>query len=377
MIPPIILFQSCVFALSLFLIGGCSNNIAFPGMPALDSGKLIKKNKVRPQVNIDFKLIPISLSVISALPKNPPEYTRIKNTNKPVGIGGYSYKVGSQDILSITVWDHPELTIPAGEFRSAIAAGHKVGADGRFFFPYAGRVLAAGRTTEQIRQILEKKLSKYIADPQVGVSVAEYRSQNSYISGYIKKPGVYPINDVPLTVRDIISKSGGLIEKSADYALLMHHNKKIKIDLKALFEKGDNSQNYILRGGDSLYIAEKEPDEKVFVMGEVQEAGTVPFINSLGLTLAEALSAKGGLNENTANPQGVFVVRQEKTTDKIPSVYQLNITAVHSMLLAEQFILRPRDIVYVTAAPVTKWNRVLNQILPSLTILSATRAIAQ
>lgn len=367
------------FTLFLF-ISSCSNNIVLPGMPTLDSHSLVNKNNIRPQENIDFKLIPISLSVISKLPKYQEKGSaRIKKNNKPVGvgIGGYTYRVGPQDILNITVWDHPELTIPAGEFRSAISAGHKISADGQFFFPYAGRVLAAGKTTDQIRKILEKKLSKYITDPQVGVSVAAYRSQNSYISGYIKNPGVYPINDVPLTIRDIIAKAGGFVEKSADYALLVHNKQKIKIDLNALFERGDNSQNYVLRGGDSLYIAEKEPDEKVFVLGEVKDAGIVSLTRKFGLTLAEALSARGGITESTANPHGVFVVRQARPNDKTPSVYQLSITSVHSMLLAEQFSLRPRDIVYVTAAPITKWNRVLNQILPSLTVISASKAVTQ
>lgn len=353
---------------SSLLISACSNSIA-PGMPSFESRDLPKTTQ--PKLGKDYKLVLINSHVIA----KQKHYTTqpIIKKGRPAGIGGYEYRVGPQDILTITVWDHPELTIPAGEFRSPIAAGHKVGSDGLFYFPYAGKVRAAGRTPSQIREVLQKKLAKFITKPQVGVTVAAYRSQQAYISGEVDKPGVLPINDVPLTVRDIIAKSGGLKENASNYALLTHHKLKTKIDLDALYRKGDNSQNYVLRGGDSLHIASKNASDKVFVMGEVKDPGSIP-LTRFGLSLAEALSDSGSIDERTANPRGVFVIRQEKPTDKIPTVYQLQMTSPHSMLLADKFSLRPRDTVYVTAAPVTRWNRVISQLLPSISVITATRS---
>jgi len=355
-----------LISFSFILLNGCSRFV-IPGMPNIDAR--YTPRLVQPKPNVDYKLILLNSQVIKAQAK-PHNNITIKS-GRPIGIGGYSYRVGAQDILSITVWDHPELTIPAGEFRSPSASGHIVGSDGRFFFPYAGKIQAAGRTTSQIRRELEQKLAKFITKPQVGVSIAAYRSQQAYISGQVLKPGVYPINDVPLTIRDIIAKSGGLTEKASDYALLSHHKKKIKIDLDALYRKGKNSQNYVLRGGDSLHIAEKNTSKKIFVMGEVKKPGTL-VLTRFGMSLAEALSDSGGLNEETANPTGIFVVRQERRNDKLPSVYQLQMTSVHSMQLAEQFHLRSRDVVYVTASPVTRWSRVIGQLLSTPTILNNT-----
>ncbi len=347
------------------LLQGC---ISTPGMPVFAS-KYMKP--LPPAVpGKDFKLITLDHKTIARIPR----IRKIPATPaKARGTGGYNYRIGPQDILSITVWDHPELTIPAGEFRSPTAAGHKVDSEGYFFFPFAGRVKAAGRTTEQVRMDLQQKLAKYITNPQVGVSIAAYRSQKAYISGEVIKPGVLEINDTPLTVRDAIAKSGGLrnlvrdtSREAAEYALLVRHNKqRILIDLDALLRKGDNRQNYVLRGGDALHVAERDRNEKVFVMGEVKKPGTFR-LSRFDLSLAEALSDAGGINEDTANPQGIFVVRKERPQDKIATVYQLRLNGVHSMLLAEEFIIRKRDIVYVTAAPISRWNRVINQILPSL-----------
>lgn len=351
----------------ILLFTGCSKIIA-PGVPTFESR--YTKKATRPIPGKDFKLIPISSRVIST----QKHYTKkkITRTGRRAGIGGYQYRIGPQDILTITVWDHPELTIPAGEFRSASAAGHKVEEDGYFFFPYAGRIKAAGRTPEQVRRELEQKLAKFITKPQVGVAIAAYRSQQAYITGQVNKAGVLPINDVPLTIRDAIAKAGGLAENASDFALLTHHNQKLNIDLNKLYREGDNSQNYVLRGSDSLYIAEKNGADKVFVMGEVKKTGSIPF-SRFGLSLAEALSDANGINEEKANPTGIFVVRQESPNDNKPTVYQLQMSAVHSMLLAEQFALRPRDIVYVTAAPITRWNRVISQLLPSFSVISATK----
>ncbi|KAG1707511.1 putative polysaccharide export protein wza [Nymphon striatum] len=324
--------------------------------------KFEAKSAAKPIPGKDFRLVSLNTQTISKIPKIKSQIP--KATGKARGTGGYKYRIGAQDILSITVWDHPELTIPAGEFRSPTAAGHKVGNDGFFFFPFAGRVKAAGRTSEQVRLSLQQKLAKYITNPQVGVSIAAYRSQRAYISGQVLKPGVYQIDDTPLTVRDAIAKAGGLKaigeasrdKEAAEYALLTtSSNKKHVIDLDALFRKGENKHNYVLRGGDSLHIPDRDRTEKVFVMGEVNKPAW-----------SEALSDSGGIKEETANPSGIFVVRKEKATDKVPTVYQLNLRSVHSLMLAEQFNLRKRDIVYVTAAPISRWNRVITQILPSL-----------
>ncbi len=367
---------------------------------------------------------------ISSLSNNMIRFEGITSSDNK---SNYQYLIGKGDVLSITVWDHPELTTPS---ENNAFGGHVVGSDGRFYFPYSGKINAVGKTVRNIRDELESKLGSFITKPQVSVSIANFRSQKIYTSGALAKPSTLMIDDTPTTVRDAISKSGGLRPNQyTGYATLARAGKNISIDLNRMLKYNDNRQNFILKNGDRLNIVERtELDEfnrnlnlevrktnvlssvrlrneiksletlsplqlkfelqkersiarlkkelerelrseqaKVFVMGEVLKPGSVKYQVEDGMTLAEAINDAGSFKEESVNPKGIFVVRRESVNDKTPTVYQLPMESVQSIFFAEQFDVRPRDIVYVTATPSIRWNRVIAQLLPSLAILNTFR----
>lgn len=278
----------------------------------------------------------------------------------------YRYLVGPGDVLNVTVWDHPELTIPAGSMRSAEESGNWVHADGSIFYPYVGKIQVAGLDVTEIRELIARRISRYIEKPQVDVTVAAFRSQRVYITGDVAQPGMVPVSNVPLHLLDAINRLGGL-KPTADWrnVILTRDGKDYPLSLQALYQRGDLRHNVLLQHNDIVHVP-SNADSKVFVLGEVKQARPV-IMDRNGLSLAGALTEAGGINELTARASGIFVMRRDDSEGEARiNVYQLHARNAAAYVLADQFVMQPRDIVYVTAAPITRWNRVIQQLMPTV-----------
>jgi len=103
----------------------------------------------------------------------------------------------------------------------------------------------------------------------------------------------------------------------------------------------------------------------VFVLGEVGRPNSVVMPRGR-FSLAEALSDSGGVNPFSANAGQIYVIREGQSK---PQIYHLDAANPAAMLLAEQFDMRARDVVYVDAVGVVRWARVVNNILPTAEFL--------
>lgn len=300
----------------------------------------------------------------------PPSRSR-PGTSLP-GRADWAYRVGPGDVLDVVVWDHPELTSPAGINRTPEEGGLRVQSDGRFFYPYIGNVDAAGRKPEEIRADLVTQLSRFIPDPQIVVRVVRYASQAVSVTGAVGSASRQFLTEQPLTLLDAIDASGGLSENADPGRVSVRRGGQVfSVDLQDFLESGNARGNPMLIDGDVVSVPKRQLQE-AYLLGQIVDPSTIDLsVDDVSLT--QALTRVGGLVEDRADARGVFVFRN--TSDGV-QVFQLDVGSPVAFLLGTRFPLRPQDVVYVTTAPVSKWNAVISSLLPTLSATSATLSAA-
>lgn len=355
--------------LMLAALSGCAIPGHYLGAPPPSDDPQDEEQDARGRADI-FRISAASLDRMDAARSRAAGAPRVPAPRGGPGEPGadYRYLVGAHDLLRITVWNHPELTNPAGVADGQ--AGQEVNGRGTFFYPYVGEVRAAGRTVSQIREALTRELARFIAQPQVDVAVMAFRSQRAFAMGQFAKPGMAPITEVPMRVSDLVAYSGGLTDQADLEAAVLTRasGSRLKLDLYALYYRGDLGQDVPIRAGDILTVPENRYN-KVFVLGEVVRPQSIVLPRGR-MSLAEALADSGGLNPFTANAAHLYVIRGG--ADGRPQVWYLNARSPDALVLADRFDLRARDVVYVDPAGVARFGRVLNNILPSASLLRAT-----
>jgi polysaccharide biosynthesis/export protein len=372
----------CAPLLALLLAEGCAV-VTTPGFDYADArqrtsvtlGQYVPADPTNPPEGV---VIPITPALVQAeaqaAPRAiPPQVQALFAEPKP-------YTIGPSDVIGILVYDHPELLPNAGAVIAqssdptgiSTAPGFIVGADGQVFFPYIGRVKVAGLTESEASELFVNRLAKYIRNPQVTVRITSFRSRRAYVEGEVRSPGTQIFTDVPMTLPEAISRAGGItIAGDRSFVTLTRGDRTAIINLMALQDLGVSAGRILLQNGDVVTVRNRE-DRKVYVMGEIVKPSALLMRNGR-MTLNEALGEAGGPNLATANTSQIYVIRN---TDRgAPAVFHLNAGAPTALALADTFLLRPRDVVYVDPVPLVSWNRIISLILPSTQALSAGRSI--
>ena len=317
-----------------------------------------------------YTLQTLTPELVASLEKEFDQY----RGGKDVELTSYQYRVGPRDVLSVTVYEHPELTIPAGQFRSPDAAGHRVDSRGYIYFPYVGEIKVSGLTVSEIRSKLAERLSSNIPNPQLDVRVAAFNSKKVTVTGDVNSPGRLPITDEPLTVVRAISLSEGVTENADQTAVRVVRGKQqFQVDVESYLQRGELSQNMLLRNGDVVHVPDQTINQ-VYILGELRSPTSLPM-KKRRMTLAQAVGQAGSTTRDS-DIRKVFVVRGLGETSNVKfNVYQVNLETVEGVVLAGRFPLKPRDVVYVSTNSLTKFSRVLDKFFPYLTRAAAIDSV--
>jgi polysaccharide export outer membrane protein len=256
------------------------------------------------------------------------------------GAADEEYSIGGNDVLSITVYEEPDLS------RESI----RVTRDGSLNFPLIGKLEVGGRTTAQVERLIADEFTRqqYLIDPHVSVMVKEYLSKKVLVLGSVETPGTYPLQRAERLL-DVISKAGGV-----DFAeganrinvVRVHDNGGgeqkyvIDINLRRLLDGQDQTANLLLEDGDVINIPKAE---KIFLIGQIQEPGDY-VLKDRDLSIVEAIGMAGGFTRIAAQNR-VKIIRDEQGRETVIEVDVEEITDTGNK--GGDVQLKPNDIIVV------------------------------
>jgi polysaccharide biosynthesis/export protein len=279
------------------------------------------------------------------------------------------------DTLAITVYENVKDEPLLGNTGQRISVLNSVQVDGEgyIYIPYAGRIRAAEQTPDGLRQAITRKLEDQTPDPQVQVVRTAGTGSSVSISGQAAGAGVFPIEASTRTLATMLARSGGVtVDPGIAIVRVTRGSQTGAIRLKDLY--ANPSLDIALRPGDKIVV---DADSRNFVaLGATGGQSLVPF-ESERLSALEAIASAGGLSTVTADPTGVFVLRDEYPevanavlgrTDLVEPqrmIYIFDLTQPASLFQARDFQVRDGDTLYVTEAPFVQWQKTLSAITGS------------
>ncbi|WP_395714164.1 polysaccharide biosynthesis/export family protein [Reyranella sp.] len=307
---------------------------------------------------------------------------RVQAVDKPSTTGslsaGLRVSVAPGDTLKVRIFERYAGNIfPTVSTQASDLGVQRVAEDGTISVPFVGSVQVAGLDLPQIERRIVQQLGNKAQDPEVIVEFDTVRGQTVMVAGDVKKPGRISLLEGVRSVLDAINQAGGPNgiqgATSSANALQVVVRRQGQVILTIQFSD-------LLAGGD---IPVQKNDEIVVrvntrvytVLGAVQKSGNVE-LSKHDLSLLEALGNVGGLADARANKTGVYVFRMGDLLTNPTArarVFRLDLFQPVSIFVAQQFGVQPRDVIYVTNAPLYEYDKALTAIYRTFSIIGIGR----
>lgn len=303
-------------------------------------------------------------------------------------------RIGPGDVLAISIFEPGGALFGSGGVtETSVRSGGQtlpattVDASGRVTIPFAGQVVVEGLTATEAAAAVRRALIGKVGNPQVVVSIAENTFNTVTVLGEIRQPGTAPLSINSNRIVDVIANRGGAARPPEDIEVVVNRNgRTFRAPLAAI--TSDFAENIALSRGDQINLVYTPRRFSTFgALGAVSqvEMGAGP------LNLSGALSKVGGLDTNSANARSVFVFRFERpevaealgvnqapTARGVPLVYRLNLEDPAGFFTANNFHIRPDDVLYVPrsgSAELGKFFTLVRTLTGAIYDVSVTSAL--
>jgi len=307
-----------------------------------------------------------------------------------------SGQIGAGDVVEISIWEAPPATLFGGTVidtrltqtsRPTTLPEQMVDREGFVGVPFAGRIRAAGRQAHELETEIEERLRGKANGPEVMVRITRNASSTVTVVGEVTQSLRMPLTPIGEKLLDALAAAGGVRQPVGKVTLQVTRGERFESMPLDLVIR-DPRQNVPLAAGD-VVTALFQP-LSFSVLGATGRNEELP-LDAQGITLAQALARSGGLLDNRASPQGVFVFRFEaadamswpkqpvaRTADGlVPVVYRLDLRSPAGFFHMQNFPVRHRDVLYVSNAPAAELQKFLNLIFsvvyPVLTTINITK----
>ncbi len=218
---------------------------------------------------------------------------------QPAANAAAEYRLGSGDVVRISVYQNPDLTLET-----------RVTEAGLVSYPLLGSIRLGGQSVTAAEKLIADGLrsGNFVKQPQVTIVVLQVRGNQASVLGQVNRPGRYPIEVADMRLTDLLAMAGGSAGNGSDLVVVTGTRNgqtfRKEIDLPTLFAPGGKEQDLLILNGDTVWV-DRQP--MVYIYGEVQRPG--PMRLERGLTLMQALATGGGLTQR-GTEKGIRVHRK-------------------------------------------------------------------
>lgn len=310
-----------------------------------------------------------------------------------------SGKVGAGDVIEVSIWEAPPASLFGGGVADARAGlstsrvtalpEQMVNLSGTINVPFAGAIKAADQSPQEIESAIVKALKGKANQPQVLVRVIRNASTNVTVVGEVATSIRMPLTAKGERLLDALAAAGGVRLPVGKMTLQITRDSQVQaLPLDSVIQ--DPRQNITLQAGDVI-TALHQP-LSFTMLGATGKNEELNF-EAQGISLAQALARAGGLQEQRADAQGLFIFRFEETAalindkgldgqplpttpeGRVPVVYRVDLKDPATFFVAQGFPIRNKDVLYVSNAPAAELQKFLNIVSTVLAPVYSVRAL--